>query len=73
MMRYLTIAVLFLTAWWLIGEFVLTDRKAEGLPTFQAKLADLGGRLHNAVGLLAVALLILLLVRFALQATKLLN
>ena len=66
-MRYVTLLVFLLAAWLLINEFVLKDRRREGLETYGEKLKDLGGRFHLVIGILAVLVLIVLLVRLLLS------
>jgi len=63
-MRYLVLIVIILSAWALMAEFVLKDRRSEGLGGFTDKLKDLGLRMHWAIGALAVIALLVYVVRF---------
>ena len=66
-MKYVTLLVFLLAAWLLINEFVLKDRRREGLDTYGEKLKDLGGRFHLVIGILAVLVLILMVIRLVIS------
>jgi hypothetical protein len=63
-MRYLLIFLLLLALWFLLEEFLLKDRRSEGLNSLTAKLKDLGTRVHWSIGVLAVSIVIIFVVRF---------
>ena len=63
-MKFVIIIVFFLAVWFLIDEFVLSDRREEGLYTFSDRLRDLGRRMHMVFGILAVLIVLIMLVRF---------
>ena len=67
-MKYLTVLLFILLAWFLIDEFVFQDRESEGLDTYGDKWKDLGRRLHLVFGILAVAAVILLGLSFVLSS-----
>ncbi|MGB6067069.1 MAG: hypothetical protein WBG50_19860 [Desulfomonilaceae bacterium] len=66
-MRYLLTFLLLLAAWLLLDNFLLKDRKSEGLNTITEKLKDFGNRLHWSVGVLAVLLILIFVLRFLLR------
>jgi DMSO/TMAO reductase YedYZ heme-binding membrane subunit len=63
-MKYLTLIVLLLVISYAIGEFVFKDRSAEGLTSAADKWKDLGRRIHQSVGIIAVLMIIILVARF---------
>lgn len=63
-MKYLTITVFFLVIYYVVGEFVLKDRSSEGLTSSAEKWKDLGRRIHQSVGIVAVLMIIILVARF---------
>jgi hypothetical protein len=63
-MKYLIPLFFILAIWALAAEFLLKDRRSEGLGTFTEKLKDFGWRLHWAVGVLAAIALIVYVIRF---------
>lgn len=63
-MKHLILLLSILLAWALAAEFLLKDRRSEGLGTFTDKLKDLGLRLHRAVGVVAAIAVIVYVVRF---------
>lgn len=63
-MKYLILLLSILLAWALAAEFLMKDRRSEGLGTFTDKLKDLGLRLHWAVGVVAAIAIIIYVVRF---------
>lgn len=63
-MRYLLIFLLLLALWMLLDEFLLKDRRSEGLNSLTEKLKDLGSRLHWSIGVLAVLMVIIFILRF---------
>ena len=63
-MRYLLIFLLLLALWLLFDEFLLKDRRSEGLNSLREKLKDLGSRLHWSIGVIAVLMVIIFIVRF---------
>jgi hypothetical protein len=63
-MRYLLILLLLLALWFLLDEFLLKDRRSEGLGSLTEKLKDLGSRLHWSFGVLAVLIIIIFVFRF---------
>ncbi len=67
-MRYLLILLLLVALWFLLDEFLLKDRRSEGLSSLTEKLKDLGSRLHWSVGILAVFIVIIFVLRFLLRA-----
>ncbi len=62
-MKYLTLLALALALWFLIDEFVLQDRKSEGLDGYGDKWRDLGRRLHVVFGILAILILLFMVGR----------
>ena len=67
-MRYLLIFLLLMALWLLLDEFLLKDRKSEGLNSLMEKLKDLGSRLHWSIGILAVLMVIIFVLRFLFRA-----
>ena len=67
-MRYLIIFLLLMALWLLLDEFLLKDRRSEGLNSLTAKLKDLGSRLHWSIGIIAVLLVIIFVIRFLFRA-----
>jgi hypothetical protein len=63
-MRYLLIFLLLMALWLLLDEFLLKDRRSEGLNSLTEKLKDLGSRLHWSIGILAVLIVIIFVLRF---------
>ena len=53
--------------WVLLDEFLLKDRRSEGLNTITEKIKDFGRRLHWSVGVLAVLLIVIYVFRFLLR------
>jgi hypothetical protein len=66
-MRYLLVLLLFLALWFLLDEFLLKDRRSEGLNSLTAKLKDLGSRIHWSIGILAVVIVIIFVLRFLIR------
>jgi hypothetical protein len=66
-MRYLLILLLLLALWFLLDEFLLKDRRSEGLSSLTEKLKDLGSRVHWSFGVLAVLIIIIFVFRFLLR------
>jgi hypothetical protein len=62
-MKYLLLLVLILVGWTVIHGFFLETRGAGDLATFGDKLRDLGRHFHSSIGMLAVILVILLVIR----------
>jgi len=54
--------------WLLLDEFLLKDRRSEGLNSLMEKLKDLGSRLHWSIGILAVLMVIIFVLRFLFRA-----
>jgi hypothetical protein len=54
--------------WLLVDEFLVKDRKSEGLNSLTEKLKDLGSRLHWSIGIIAVLLVIIFVLRFLFRA-----
>lgn len=67
-MRYLIIFLLLMALWLLLDEFLLKDRRSEGLNSLTEKLKDLGSRLHWSIGILAVLMVIIFVLRFLFRA-----
>ncbi len=67
-MRYLIIFLLLMALWLLLDEFLLKDRRSEGLNSLTAKLKDLGSRLHWSIGIIAVLMVIIFVLRFLFRA-----
>jgi hypothetical protein len=67
-MRYLLIFLLLMALWLLLDEFLLKDRRSEGLNSLMEKLKDLGSRLHWSIGILAVLMVIIFVLRFLFRA-----
>ncbi len=63
-MRYLLIFLLLMALWLLLDEFLLKDRRSEGLNSLTEKLKDLGSRLHWSIGILAVLMVVIFVLRF---------
>ncbi len=51
----------------MLDAFLLKDRRAEGLNTLTEKIKDFGRRLHWSVGVLAVLLILIYVLRFLLR------
>jgi SNF family Na+-dependent transporter len=66
-MRYFLIFLILLALWLLLDEFLLQDRGSEGLNSITEKLKDLGSRVHWSVGVLAVLIVVILVLRFLLR------
>jgi hypothetical protein len=54
--------------WLLLDEFLLKDRRSEGLNSLTEKLKDLGSRLHWSIGIIAVLMVIIFVIRFLFRA-----
>ena len=54
--------------WLLLDEFLLKDRRSEGLNSLTEKLKDLGSRLHWSIGIIAVLMVIIFVLRFLFRA-----
>jgi hypothetical protein len=67
-MRYLIIFLLLMALWFLLDEFLLKDRRSEGLNSLMEKLKDLGSRLHWSIGIIAVLMIIIFVLRFLFRA-----
>lgn len=67
-MRYLIVFLLLVAIWFLFDEFLLKDRRSEGLNSLREKLKDLGSRLHWSIGILAVLMVIIFVLRLLFQA-----
>lgn len=67
-MRYLLIFLLLLALWLLLDEFLLKDRRSEGLNSLREKLQDLGSRVHWSIGVIAVLMIIIFILRFLFRA-----
>jgi|WetSurSiteA1Bulk_404760.scaffolds.fasta_scaffold20430_2 hypothetical protein len=67
-MRYLVGFLLLVALWFLFDEFLLKDRRSEGLNSLREKLKDLGSRLHWSIGILAALMVIILVLRLLFQA-----
>jgi hypothetical protein len=67
-MRYLLVFLLLVALWFLFDEFLLKDRRSEGLNSLREKLKDLGSRLHWSIGILAVLMVIIFVLRLLFQA-----
>jgi hypothetical protein len=67
-MRYLIIFLLLMALWLLLDEFLLKDRRSEGLNSLTEKLKDLGSHLHWSFGILAVLIVIIFVLRFLFRA-----
>ncbi len=63
-MRYLLTFLLLLALWLLLDEFLLKDRRSEGLNSLTEKLKDLGSRVHWSIGVIAVLMVIIFVLRF---------
>jgi uncharacterized membrane protein len=70
LMKYFALLVFLILIWMIMSEFVLADRKSEGLTSVWQKLRDLGSRFHLAVGVVAILILIYFVVRFVLAALE---
>lgn len=66
-MRYLLILLLLLALWFLLDEFLLQDRRSEGLNSLTEKLKDLGSRIHWSIGIIAVFIVIIFVLRFLIR------
>jgi hypothetical protein len=67
-MRYFIIFLLLMALWLLLDEFLLKDRRSEGLNSLTEKLKDLGSRLHWSIGIIAVLMVIIFVIRFLFRA-----
>jgi len=67
-MRYLLVFLLVVALWFLFDEFLLKDRRSEGLNSLREKLKDLGSHLHWSIGILAVLIVIIFVLRFLFRA-----
>ena len=67
-MRYFIIFLLLMAIWLLLDEFLLKDRRSEGLNSLTEKLKDLGSRLHWSIGIIAVLMVIIFVIRFLFRA-----
>ncbi len=63
-MRYLLTFLILLALWLLLDEFLLKDRRSEGLNSLTEKLKDLGSRVHWSIGVIAVLMVIIFVLRF---------
>ena len=62
-MKYLIILLFVLAASAMTGHLLFGDRSAEGIYSFGDKLRDLGGRFHKVIGMVAVLIIIIFILR----------
>jgi hypothetical protein len=62
-MKYLILVVLLLVVWTAVRTFFLEDSGSGGPVTFGDKLRNLGRHVHSTIGIVAVILIVLLVVR----------
>jgi di/tricarboxylate transporter len=67
--KYVLCAVAVLIGCWLASQ-VYDELTGDGNVSIKERLRGLGGRIHSAVGIVAVVILLILLVRLVVQAIK---
>jgi hypothetical protein len=67
--KFLFLVVAILIGWWLVSQ-VYDELIGTGHVPIKDRLRDLGGRIHSTVGLVAVVIILILLVRLIVQAAK---
>ena len=70
-MKYLAIIAFWLVVGALVVRFVLKANPSGEIETFWAKIQERGHRVHKAVGLVAMFVLLILLVRLMVQLVRL--
>lgn len=69
--KYVLPILLIAVFWYVIQEFLIRNRPDE-IRSLKARLWETAQRLHWAVGVIAVLIIVTILVRFLIQALKLL-
>ncbi len=67
--KFLFLVIAVLIGWWLVSQ-VYDELTGTGHVSIKERLRDLGGRIHSTVGLVAVVIVLILLVRLIVQAVK---
>jgi|GEM_PF-1169605 len=70
MMRYLTLFIVVLTLWVLVERLVLRDRENGSSGTLRGRLREFGQYIHWVFGVVAAALLGLLVVRLVVVSLR---
>jgi hypothetical protein len=69
-MKYLMLLVLLLVVWTAVRTFFLEDSGSDGPATFGDKLRNLGRHVHVTIGIAAVVLIVMLVVRLLYNAVS---
>ena len=67
--KFLFLVAIVLIGWWLAVQ-VYEELTTTGRVSIKERLRDLGGRIHSTVGLVAVVIVLILIVRLIVQACK---
>lgn len=67
-MKYVALVVVFLVAWLLVDRVLSRDSSSAGRISLRQRWRELRSRIHVAVGIVAVLILIVFLLRLAFQA-----
>jgi len=62
-MKYLIFLILAMAAAVTVGQLLFKDRSAEGIYSFRDKLKDFGSRFHKVIGVVAVLIIVLFILR----------
>ena len=62
-MKYLLVLIIVVSLWTLVGQFLRKDRSSGGSETFFDELKDLGRNIHVMMGVIAILIIILFVVR----------
>ncbi len=68
-LKFLFLVVVVLIGWWLVAQ-VYDELTSTGHVSIKERLRDLGTRIHSTVGLVAIVIVLILLVRLIVQAAK---
>ncbi|MEI8182062.1 MAG: hypothetical protein WCG29_05085 [Desulfomonile sp.] len=67
-MKYLVVIAIALAAWSLLEEFVFKDKRAGSFKSLTHRFLDIGRRLHRMIGVLALIIIMIFLIRMILYA-----
>lgn len=65
--KFFVLTLVVLMIWWLV-EQGFNELTSPGFVSIKERLKDLGGRIHAAVGTVAIVIVLILLVRLIVQA-----
>lgn len=69
LLRYLVPLLLVLIAWFLVREFVMNDKPTD-IRSVKERIREQAQRFHWGVGVLALLIVVIIVVRFLVQAIK---